>query len=199
MDNTNTYLLDFFSSLQKEGRVFSTQFRKHLQDLASVEDYGCRQQLQRKGTEVKHVWYVLEGALRTRNFYDKKDQDVTSCLWFPGQWAGVFTHLFSSTRSDRVIEAITDSVVIRFPFAELLAIRMQFPEEWMWVAGSMIEMYIRSCDYRHEQMITLSARERYQQLLGEHPEVFQMIKQQEIASYLNISREELSRLRAVRS
>lgn len=198
MEDRYTYLNDFFKKIEAEGRILSTEFRSHLEAIATVEEYEQREQLQRRNQDVAYVWYVLKGALRSKNIYEKKDGDVTSWLWFTGQWAAVFSHLFSNSRSDRVIEAISDAVVIRFPFTGLLSMRLTFPQEWQWLTSCMIDRYLQECDNRHEQMVTLSARERYQQLLEAHPEVFQMINLREIASYLNISREELSRLRAIR-
>jgi CRP-like cAMP-binding protein len=198
MDEKHTYLNDFFKRLEGEGRILSAEFRAHLEAIAFIEEYEQREQLQRRNQQVVHVWYVLSGVLRSRKSYERKDNDVTSWMWFPGQWAGVFSHLFSTSRSDRIIEAISKGVAIRFVFADFMSMRLTFPQEWQWLTGCIIEPYIRGNDNRQEQMMTLSARERYLQLLEEHPEVFQMINQREIASYLNVSREELSRLRAVR-
>jgi len=198
MDDRYTYLNDFFKRVEDEGRILSAEFRDHLAAIATIEEYECREQLQRRNQPVVYTWFVLKGVLRSRTSYERKDTDVTTWLWFPGQWAAVFSHLFTSSRSDRIIESIADSVVIRIPFSEFISIRLTFPQEWQWLLGCMLEAFIRANDIRQEQIMTMSARERYSLLLEQHPEVFQMINQREIASYLNISREELSRLRAVR-
>ncbi|MFX1705044.1 Crp/Fnr family transcriptional regulator [Chitinophaga sp. CC14] len=192
----HTYLEFLFSRINNSAHFLSCACRDHLNSIAFVEHWPKNQFLQMRGHTVKNVWFVVDGCLRTCYFNEKKTDYVTQWFWFPGNWAGVFSHLFSAAKSDRVIEAIEDSNVLSFSFDDLVATRLQYPREWQMITASMIEVYIRDFDMLHNDLVTLSARERYRKLLCSHPEVFQMINQKDIASYLNISREELSRLRA---
>jgi CRP-like cAMP-binding protein len=47
-----------------------------------------------------------------------------------------------------------------------------------------------------EALVTLSAKERYEQLLEEHPALTQKLSNRVLASYLDMSQETLSRLKS---
>ena len=60
----------------------------------------------------------------------------------------------------------------------------------------MLEEHALFLEYRLHQLLFMSSKERYENLLKAAPEVFQRISLTDIASYLGVSRETLSRIRS---
>ena len=50
---------------------------------------------------------------------------------------------------------------------------------------------------RIEQLVTLSAKQRYEQVLNDHPSLIQKLSNKMLASYLDIREETLSRLKSL--
>ena len=59
----------------------------------------------------------------------------------------------------------------------------------------MLEEHALFLEYRLQQLLFMSSKERYENLLKAAPEVFQRVSLTDIASYLGVSRETLSRIR----
>ena len=66
---------------------------------------------------------------------------------------------------------------------------------WQEFGRQMAEHIYLSAKKRVEDLLFLTAENRYLQLLKQHPEIFQHVPQKYIASYLGIQPQSLSRMR----
>ena len=120
--------------------------------------------------------------------------EVTVHFAFEGEWVNNNVSRLSNSPSIISIKAINNS--------ELLIIKQQAIED-LYIRIPKIERLGRILTERTfvkfvEQTLefqTLSAKERYENLLKNHPEIFQKVQLYHIANYLGIAPKSLSRIR----
>ena len=90
---------------------------------------------------------------------------------------------------------LEDSELLVIPKEKFQKLEMEIPKLKQWYTSKMLRSASASRT-RIEEMKTLSAEERYLNLLEKQPHIFQRIPLQYIASYLNIEPPSLSRMRS---
>ena len=93
------------------------------------------------------------------------------------------------------IELLEDAVLYKMDLGQLQQLYRQDIEVCNW-ARQLIEKEFVGTEHRLISNLSMSATERYLQLLKEKPEILQRVQLRHIASYLGISSEHLSRIRA---
>ena len=138
--------------------------------------------------------YLLEGA--TGNFAYKKDKLVCVDLCFQGDFFGDYSSLILQQKSPLEIRALVQTKYFSIPFSKLLEFyAQQSPIVIEQIGRSSAEhLYVLKSKELLESK-TLSARERYVDLLKNRPGIFQDISLKYIASYLGVTAESLSRIR----
>lgn len=136
---------------------------------------------------------VLEGMARKYYLHDGKEH--TTEIYFPGDLAVSFTSYVLQTPADEDIQALTDLRVSFLDYDRFQALKQRFPE---LVAFDLVltETYTIWLEERLRQFRTLSAPERYARLYTSHPDYVRHIPLTHLASYLGVTLETLSRIRA---
>jgi CRP-like cAMP-binding protein len=136
--------------------------------------------------------FVSQGLLRS--FYILKGKDTTTFFQLPGAIAVDLKSFVKKTPSIENIQAVTA--------AELLVIKRDdlytlYKESWKWqqVGRVLVEESYFDMEERSISLQIQSAQDRYEQFLSEFPEVIQQVPLHQIASFLGISPETLSRVR----
>lgn len=145
------------------------------------------------GETCKHIYFVNKGFIRI--FYFKNGKNITE--WFANEKQFFFsiTSYFEEIPSNLVIEATEDSEIILLAKEGLEKLRKTNLE----VANLMIALFSTSLILSQQRMESLqfeTAKNRYAKLLAEQPEILNKVSLQFVASFLGISQETLSRIRA---
>ncbi len=145
------------------------------------------------GEVCKDIYFVNKGFLRI--FYYKNGKNITE--WFTNEKHFCFSinSYFEETPSNLIIEALEDSEIVFLSKEGLEKLRKINIE----IANMMIAFFSNSLIFSQKRMESLqfeTAKQRYNNLFRDQPEIFNKVPLQYIASFLGITKETLSRIRA---
>lgn len=140
-------------------------------------------------------WFsiVKEGVQRIFFEHDGKE----TCIGFAynGSWSGIFDSFVSRMPGRFVLQALTPSVLLSIDHASLQRLYGRIPAMERF-GRLMLEEAVVARATREVEQLTMNAQERYLRLLRRSPHLLQLVPQKDIASYLGMTPETFSRLRA---
>ena len=149
--------------------------------------------LQMAGSVCRHLWFLETGIARV--FVCKKGIEKNQYFFFPSEVIDSFCNTALQTPSRTCIQLLEDSIVHSIPISRLDGLRAAYP------LISDIEKLLQHChtnwvEERLYNLLFLTASEHYQYLMATQPYVISHISQNHLASFLDIARETLSRVRS---
>ncbi|HEY0977929.1 MAG TPA: Crp/Fnr family transcriptional regulator [Flavobacteriales bacterium] len=141
----------------------------------------------------EHFHIVLSGVHRLYFEHDGTER----CLGFAyaGTWSGDPDSFFSQRPGRFQLQALTASTTLAIHRDDLLAHyeRIRAMERF---GRLILEELLVGRATREVEMLTLNAEERYRKLLQRSAHLLQLVPQKDLASYLGMTPETFSRLRA---
>lgn len=140
----------------------------------------------------RYIHFLEKGF--ARNFFYENGKDVT--VWF-GEENEFITSMYSFVTQKPGIEnaeLLEDSIIYSISYPHLQHFYKKFPE-YNLLGRLIIEKYYIELEERSFSLQFLSAKERYEELISKRPQILQRASLGQIASYLGISQETLSRIR----
>lgn len=181
-----------FNNIDSRSRISAAEFE--LIDKVLVKRfYKKKKTLLSQGNLSRYIFFVNKGCVRSYSI-DKEGNEHVVQLAIEDHW---ISDLFSfSTQTPGVlnIEAIEDSEVWLLPHAELDNLCTQIPGLEKYFRLLYERAYI-SLQKRLDHTLSISAEERYRELIGQQPHIANRVPLIYIASYLGITPESLSRIR----
>ncbi|WP_448702275.1 Crp/Fnr family transcriptional regulator [Mucilaginibacter sp. AW1-3] len=175
--------------------ILSSPLQEKIGSYLIEEEFRKKTLLLKAGQVAQRIYFVKQGFLRS--YFHQNTNQYTN--WFMGQNEFIISvySFFSRKPSFENIEVLEDCVLQSINWDQLQQLYQQFPE--FNRTGRLIteHYYIRS-EEKTIQLQTQSASERYQNLLKTYPDILQKASLGQIASFLNIKQETLSRIRAVK-
>ncbi len=144
--------------------------------------------------EVCSKSFLIEKGI-ARKYYLNDGKEITTELYFDNDIAVSFDSYCLQKTSREFIQVLTDTTISQTNYNAFQKAKTQFPA-LVVLDVMMTEYYAIWLEERLFQFHTMSATERYQKLIKEHAHIIQYIPLTYIASYLGISLETLSRIRA---
>jgi CRP-like cAMP-binding protein len=151
----------------------------------------------REGQLCKHISFVHSGALRAY-YVDKEGRESTIMFAIADWWITDMFCFINRQPAMLNIEAIEQSTIFQLNRDDLDRLYDKVPKFERFFRIIMQNAYIRE-QLRVIQNLSLSAEERYSNFLSKYPQVAKQVTQKQIASYLGITPEFLSAIRAKRS
>jgi CRP-like cAMP-binding protein len=172
----------------------SDAVKSRLNEYLKEERFPKKYQLLQEGQTAKKIYFIKEGFARA--FYFTADgKECTS--WFMGTgefMISVFSFFTQKTAAEN-IELLEDSTLQSITWTQLQALYKEFTE-FNLIGRVITEKYYIESEQKSILLRTLTAKERYEQLIRSNPNILQKASLGQIASYLGISLETLSRIRA---
>lgn len=175
---------------------FVTLSNQELEALAAIlkrKDVYRGEIVVKEGDVVKDIIYIQSGLLR--QFYYKDDRDITEHFGCEKQGALCIISLFREEPTKLIVEALEKGVIYFMPYARLIEIADKYPNLAIFLRKlleySLIVSQEKADSWRFE-----TAKERYNRFLVEFPEAARRASINHIASYLLMTPESLSRVRA---
>ena len=148
----------------------------------------------RAGEVCRSKAYLNKGC--ARNFVlDEQGHERILFFAFEDWWVGDLESYYSGKPGTNYVQMLEDSELLIIPKEKFQKLEIEIPKLKQWYTSKMLRSASASRT-RIEEMKTLSAEERYLNLLEKQPHIFQRIPLQYIASYLNIEPQSLSRMRS---
>jgi CRP-like cAMP-binding protein len=146
-----------------------------------------------EGQVCNFVGLVSSGVLIYFRNIDNGDEKTTDFA-FAGDWVNNNQSRLANTPSTINIRAIEDTEIFVIGQNELAGLYLRVPKLERLGRILMEQAYLRIVEQTVELQV-LSAKERYENLLKKHPEIFRKVQLYHIANYLGIAPKSLSRIR----
>lgn len=164
-----------------------------LNSISSERTYKKGELLLNQNEVCSKSFLIVSGI--ARKYYLNNGKEVTTEIYFPEDLAVSFTSYTLHVPSTEFIEALTEVTVSVTHYQAFQDAKMKFPK-LISLDLMLTEYYAMWVESRLFQFHTMTATERYLEILRKSPHVVQTIPLTIIASYLGISLETLSRIRA---
>ena len=182
-------LIESFGEMAKLSKESETAFMESI----VKKDFKKKELLQEEGKVCNHLYFVEKGVART--FYYKNGKEVTYWLAAENDFVGAMASFFSRTPSNKHVETLEDCTLWIFDYNKLENLYANSKE--LERMGRLFANYGMSVlEKKFDDFHSLSAKERYDLLTSKHPQILQRVSLGIIASYLGVTQETLSRIRA---
>jgi CRP-like cAMP-binding protein len=149
--------------------------------------------LLKPGEYCKDYYYIHKGILRSYIKYGEKE--ITIWINPEGEITTSIRSIAGSRVSDEYIQVIENAEMVIIPFDAMRELYDTFPE-MNRVGRMLLEEYYAASEERVFIARLPNAQARYQHFINSRPELLNRIPLKYVASYLGITLETLSRLRA---
>jgi len=147
----------------------------------------------KEGQVCNYIGLLTSGVLIYVKTMENGDE-VTTDFAFPGDWANSVISRLTNSPSILSIKAIEDSEVLIIKQEDLNQLYLQIPKIER-IGRILTEQAFIVFVEQTIEFQTLTAKERYENLLKKYPEIFQKVQLYHIANYLGIAPKSLSRIR----
>jgi CRP-like cAMP-binding protein len=183
----------YIDKINRYVRALDAASLEALQQISFDKKYKKGEMLLRANEVCRNSFQLTSGI--ARKYYLAEAREITTELYFTDDLAVAFDSYTLQQPGRECIEALTDLTVSVIPYQPFQDAKKQFPK-LLALDLLLTEYYAMWVEHRLFQLHTLSATERYLDLLDKSPHIVQQVPLTIIASYLGISLETLSRIRA---
>ncbi|WP_298481269.1 Crp/Fnr family transcriptional regulator [uncultured Maribacter sp.] len=148
--------------------------------------------LLREGQKVNEISFVEKGLLRF--YYLSDGKEINNHFFLENDYAVSYLDFLRNTPSRYYIQALEDCELLTFN-SNSLQDAYNKSKNWERFGRIIAESVYATATNRFESFLFLSAKERYLQMIKDYPRFIQRIPLYQLASYLGIERESLSRIR----
>lgn len=149
-----------------------------------------------KGDVCRNCYFVTRGSVRAF-FLGDDGLEATRYIAMENQFITTVQSYVSETPTNEYIQATEKSDLLFLTFSRF----KQLTQETVLARdlyARQLEIAYSTNHWRLESFLKMTARERYDYLLKENPAIIQRLSNRIVASYLGITQESLSRLKAQR-
>jgi len=164
----------------------------HYEQHIEAVEYRKKAFLTRSGETENYIYFLTQGV--TRQFFVDGEREICLDFGFKNNLVSSYVSFLDRQPSQLNIQAITPIKALRVDYdaVQHLHNRSKNSERF----GRLVAEHLyRSKLQREMLLLSLGAEEKYRYLLSKQPEFVQMIPVKDIASYLGIHPETLSRIR----
>lgn len=192
----NPEIKELFDSNFGKYLTISEDAYQFLAESYTTKEFKSRELIVESGGYEKYFYFVLSGV-QALYLLNEKGEKVILGFSFNGSVSGAFDSFITGNPSHFFLEALTPSIMIGIGKAKFDELFERFPEFYQWRAHFMESILLGRIS-REVEILTHSAKDRFDAFVKRCPPELLQIPQKYLASYLNMTPETFSRLRALR-
>ena len=155
--------------------------------------YRKKQYILQEGEVCRYESFIIRGCTRTYEV-DKHGQEHVLQFGLEDWWVGNLYSFLGQVPSEFNIDCLEDSEVLQISHPDLEKLYSQSPRMERFFRIIIQNAFI-ALQKRVLTTLSKSAPERYQEFLSKYPQIGQRVPDHQIASYLGITPQSLSRIR----
>ena len=182
-------LLDYF----KKNITISTEIEDRLKEIIVEKNLVKGELILSDNSLKKEHIFVVSGCLRS--FYKTENaKEHTLQFAVKNWWISDYMTLFNKEKSILSIESLSHSKIMIIEQSHLEELYFKFPEFGL-INRMNLQNRIASLQKRIFGLLTLTAKEKYENFIRDYEVFVKVIPNYQIASFLGITPESLSRIR----
>ena len=178
--------------LMDRGGLFGEDERREIASLIPIREAKRGELLMKEGEIYSRCYFVLKGLVR--QFYEMEGEEKTTAFFSENQAVASFTHYTMQKPSDHYLACVEDSILVVGEFDVEPLMFEKYPALEKLTRIMMGEDMAKTQE-RLSAFVTSSPEKPYLDFLETRPELVQRVPLHQIASYLGITPESLSRIR----
>ncbi len=183
----------------KNFKTFISQFPHYSDDAYQLVDPYLKNNEVKKGEHIlrqgricRNIHFVISGMFKV--YYLRDGVEITTCFCKENRFAASYQSLISNQPSELGIQAVENSETVSIQYGDL---KKLYSQHLFWQQiGRMVteqEYIITEC---YTRLINdKSAKQRYMEILDNEPDLLQRVSLADLASYLQVAPETISRIR----
>ena len=181
-----------FEFLNSFTKVSEKAFKK-LQNISSYTKIKKGDTIARAGEKATNIHLLVAGVMRAY-YYDEAGKQYNKKLFVANSFVGALTSLIVDAPSQMTYQALSDCKLFEIDFVKFKAL-CKTEIEISNLYCKTLEFIFIQYERRNLELMSLDATERYLKLKERIPDIDDLIPQFHIASYLNVTPVQLSRIR----
>ena len=177
---------DFVSQLDEQTQLA-------LLSLAKQKVYEKGDYLLKEGEKCRKSFLIESGIIR--KFYLNEGKEITTEFYFKDDIALSFKSYISQQPSNEYLQVLEKTIVMETNYNDVQKLQKTHPE-LIELELMFMQQYVIWMDERLFHFHTLDAKQKYELLINKTPHIIQNIPLNYISSYLGVSPETISRIRA---
>lgn len=172
---------------------FINSFESYMGKPCVTKELKRNEFLIREGEVERFVYAIISGAVRA--FYVSNNEEFTIRFGYQGSVINSIGSFITEQPSEFSIQALRKTMVKKIPRGEYFNF-IQSSNDVLFAHSNLLNQVIVSQMDREIDILTSSPLLRYKRVLERSPQLFQEVPLKYIASYLRMTPETLSRIRA---
>ncbi len=164
-----------------------------LKSISTYREVDANIQLEKSGKIPKKLYFIVSGIMRCY-ITSEKGKEFNKKFFFPKDFVGALTALIKKEPSKLVYETLTKVCIYEIDYSRLMklcATNLIISNLY----AKALEILFMGYEKRQIDLISLKSTQRYLKLIEDIPGIDKLIPQYHIASYLNITPVQLSRIK----
>lgn len=185
--------MDYLLQFMKKNSELSEEEIMEIMSYMVVEEYSKGTILLRQGDIASKCYFVLKGCIRQYAVVDQ-GKEITTNFFTEEQAAVIFKSYKQKTPSDYFLCCTENSILIVGEPESEQKLYEKFPKLYK-ITREMIEHSFGEEQEEIGKFLGMCPEARYKRLIEKRPDIINRVPQHQLASYLGITPESLSRIK----
>ncbi len=174
---------------------FSEESWRALSNCLTEMEFQRNEPLLKEGETCSSIFFIQSGFCKS--YYNLDGKEVNTAFYFENEFATNIKSLTNSSKSEYAIKACEKIKVIRMDKTKLLEAYTK-SHQIETFGRKVLESVMTKQEEHSDSFKIFTPRQRFDNLISKYPDFIQRVSLTQTASYLGISRETLSRFRAIK-